>query len=57
MAELKPCRWCCDGKGKPIKKHKLEWSVIDDDFGQFVPYGLVRFCPMCGRRLNDASNT
>ena len=49
--ELKPCPWCKEVK-KPTQKHKLEWTVIDDDFGQPVPSNLIHFCFACGRDLD-----
>jgi hypothetical protein len=41
----KGCVWC-----------KGDWTdnftVIDDDFGQPLTYRHVKFCPMCGRKLD-----
>lgn len=43
------CGWCTNGKGKT----SLEFSVIDEDFGQHVPGSLINFCPFCGRGINN----
>ena len=43
------CRWCTNSRGKT----SLEFSVIDEDFGQYVPGSLINFCPFCGRGIND----
>ena len=45
--ELKLCLWCQNKKGKT----DLDFSVIDDNFGQYVPQGLIKYCPFCGRKL------
>ena len=47
MTELKNCLWCQNNKGKT----DLQFSVIDDDFGQYVKGSLINFCPFCGRDL------
>lgn len=52
--ELKPCPWCAEVK-KPTQKIKLEWTVIDDDFGQPVDLKLIHFCFACGRNLEEES--
>lgn len=52
--ELKPCPWCYDVK-KKSQKYKLEWAVIDDDFGQPVHINLIHFCFACGRNLEEES--
>jgi len=43
-----PCQWCHD-KNKPLAL--LEWSVIDDNFGQYVHRDLIHYCFHCGRKL------
>lgn len=48
MAELKPCSWCQNHKGET----DLQFSVVDDDFGQCVKGSLIKFCPFCGRSLD-----
>ena len=45
--ELLPCTWCHNNKGKT----ELQFSVIDDDFGQYVKDTMIKFCPFCGRSL------
>ena len=45
------CRWCYKNGGKTVLQYELEFSVFDDDFGQFVPSTLIKFCPFCGRRI------
>ncbi len=52
MAEEEFCGWCTN-RGKPILKHKIEWSVIDEDFGQYVHVDLVNYCFHCGRPLEQ----
>jgi len=53
--ERKPCPWCRNVK-KKSQKHKLEWTVIDDDFGQPVSFNLIHFCFACGRNLEDEAD-
>ena len=43
------CRWCHDEKGNP----ETSFSVIDDDFAQFVPDFFVKYCPFCGRAIRE----
>lgn len=43
----KDCKWCKNHKGKSV----LQFSVIDDDFGQYVRESMIKFCPFCGRKL------
>lgn len=50
MSEKKSCPWCKEVK-KPGEQYKLEWTVIDDDFGQPVHSNLIRYCFSCGRAL------
>ena len=45
--KLNNCRWCKNHKGKS----ELQFSVIDDDFGQYVRESMIKFCPFCGREL------
>ena len=44
------CPWCYEN-GEPRKACNLEWSVVDDDFGQYVSPKMIRFCFYCGRKL------
>ena len=49
------CQWCCikfRGEYVPRKKHEMEWGVIDEDFGHYVPINLIHYCPFCGRSLD-----
>ena len=43
------CPWCTDPRGRT----ELGFSIIDDDFGQYVHYNMIKFCPFCGRKLID----
>lgn len=45
--EFLSCSWCHNNKGKT----ELQFSVIDDDFGQYVKSSMIKFCPFCGRSL------
>lgn len=54
MDELKPCPWCYS-HGKKLKKRDVEWSVVDDNFGQFVHLNMIHYCPFCGRYLDDTN--
>lgn len=47
--ELKPCPWHQNHKGK----RDISFSVIDDDFGQYVKSSLIKYCPFCGRSLEQ----
>lgn len=47
QSELKPCPWCYGKNGKT----DLDFTIIDDDFGQPVHPKLIKFCPFCGRSL------
>ena len=40
------CPWCHNGDRK-----KIEFSIIDDDFGQYVKSSMINFCPFCGKEL------
>lgn len=42
------CPWCQDKN----RKTDLSFSIVDDDFGQYVPQSKIKFCPFCGRRIN-----
>lgn len=50
MNEKITCPWC-SVNGKPLKAYQLEFSVLDEDFGQRVPMSMVKFCPFCGREI------
>ena len=52
MKPSKLCPWCHTDM-KPLKKEQLEWSVIDDTFGQYVHARLVHYCFFCGRNLDE----
>lgn len=43
----KRCCWCTNQRGKT----ELSFSIIDDDFGQYVHPNIIKFCPFCGREL------
>ncbi len=43
--EQKNCPWCVS-----------EYTIIDDDFGQPVSFGLINYCFYCGRKLRRVSN-
>ena len=43
------CPWCQNHEGKT----DLDFSIIDDDFGQYVHYTMINFCPFCGRALYE----
>ena len=45
--ELKPCPWCQNKNGKT----DIQFSVLDDDFGQWVHQKFIKYCPFCGREL------
>ena len=47
--KLKPCLWCHNHKGKT----ELKFTIIDDDFGQYVTEKLINYCPFCGRKLRE----
>lgn len=49
----KHCSWCADHKGRT----DLNFSVIDDDFCQYVKNSMIKFCPFCGRELNGDANS
>ena len=49
--ELKPCPWCQNKNGKT----DLQFSVIDDDFAQYVKTSMIKFCPFCGRSLKEGA--
>lgn len=56
MTAKTECPWCYKHSRKgmiPMKKHEMEWGVIDEDFGQYVPINLIHYCPFCGRPLDD----
>lgn len=43
------CRWC----QRPSGKTDIGFSVVDDDFGQYVKEPMIKFCPFCGRKLRE----
>ena len=45
------CNWCQNHKGKT----NLNFSIIDDDFGQYVHPKLIKYCPFCGRKIQEES--
>ena len=47
--ELKPCPWCQNDKGHT----DLDFSIIDDGIGAYVPIHSVKYCPFCGRNLKE----
>lgn len=49
MDDKKYCPWCQDKSGKT----DLGFSVLDDDFAQWVHIDLIKFCPFCGRELKN----
>lgn len=48
----KHCPWCWYNE-KPLSNCQVEWTVFDDDFGQFVAIGMIRYCFACGRKLTE----
>lgn len=48
--ESKPCPWC---KDVDFKKKFPDWSIIDDDFAQYVPLKFINYCFKCGRKLRE----
>lgn len=42
------CGWC---GGRSV-----EWSVIDEDFGQYVHPNFIRYCFHCGRKLKEGDD-
>lgn len=47
--KLKKCPWCQDHKGRT----RLDFSVLDDDFCQYVHTEMIKYCPFCGRKLEQ----
>lgn len=43
------CPWCQDSRGKT----DLDFSILDEDFCQYVSSKLIKYCPFCGRNLSD----
>lgn len=41
------CSWCTNFNGTT----DLLFTIIDDDFGTYVPEKFIKFCPFCGREL------
>ena len=50
--KLKPCPWCHNHKYKP----ELQFTIIDDNFGQYVHEKLIKYCPFCGRKLSEEND-
>lgn len=50
--KLKPCPWCHNHKGKS----ELQFTIIDDNFGQYVHEKLIKYCPFCGRKLSEEND-
>ena len=48
MADNEICLWCTDKSGKT----DLDFSIIDDNFGQYVLRRMIKYCPFCGRELS-----
>ena len=48
MMNEKSCLWCTNHKGKT----DLQFTIVDDNFGQYVHPKLIKYCPFCGRELN-----
>lgn len=44
----KLCLWC---QNRNTGTTDLSFSVIDDDFGQYVRPSMIKYCPFCGRKL------
>lgn len=51
MTHGEDCSWCRNRKGKT----DLNFTVIDDDFGQYVHPKLIKYCPFCGRKIQEES--
>lgn len=43
------CRWCQNHNGKT----DLSFAVVDDDYPHHIPERLIKFCPFCGRELEE----
>ena len=52
MNDDERCPWCTSTNGKT----DLDFSIIDDNFGQYVHQRMINFCPFCGRRLQNERN-
>lgn len=52
MNDDERCPWCTNANGKT----DLDFSIIDDNFGQYVHQRMIKFCPFCGRRLWNECN-
>lgn len=46
------CPWCQNKKGKT----DLDFSVIDDNAGQYTHPSMINYCPFCGRKLKGGAN-
>lgn len=49
QSEKKRCVWCQRENGKT----DLDFTIIDDSFAQPVHPNLIKFCPFCGRALQE----
>ena len=45
--KLTTCPWCQNHKGKT----DLQFSIIDDNFAQYVRTSMINYCPFCGRNV------
>lgn len=43
------CVWCMDTNGCT----DFDFGVIDDDIGMRVPERFIKYCPFCGRKIDD----
>ena len=44
---IEGCAWCATKDGNIL----LDFSVIDDAYGNRVPMRSIKYCPFCGREL------
>ena len=49
MTDKERCVWCTAPNGKT----DITFAVIDDDLGQYVKGELIKYCPFCGKELED----
>ena len=52
--QSKICLWCHTQNGDELPKYKADFSIIDDDFGQYVHPNLIHYCPFCGRKFEES---
>lgn len=43
------CAWCTDTNGRT----DLDFGIIDDGLGMRLPERFIKYCPFCGRKIND----